>query len=136
MLITKSLFVDYSQSPKLAWWKYNDRDTYNKIQGLDDPETAEQMLELGQQVEDIALEYLERKSGTVATDLFESDYLRNIVDEDQRENADTSIPQATMEENISQTKKALENNTELLYQAGFQYNGLFVRSDFMVLNRD
>jgi hypothetical protein len=44
--ITKSLFVDYCEFPKLAWWKYNDLNIYNKIMGLEDEESSEQLIEL------------------------------------------------------------------------------------------
>jgi hypothetical protein len=36
MNISKSLFVDYKDFPKLAWWKHNDIATYKSIKGLDD----------------------------------------------------------------------------------------------------
>jgi hypothetical protein len=31
MLISKSLFVDYKEFPKLAWWKQNNIDVYKWI---------------------------------------------------------------------------------------------------------
>ncbi|MEA3304504.1 MAG: hypothetical protein U9Q15_01940 [Patescibacteria group bacterium] len=136
MLITKSLFVDYQEMPKVAWWKQNNRDTYDFIKGLEDEETADQMIQLGQQVEDIALEYLERKTGEVAYDLFQDNPNRELEDENDRENADMTLPKANMEDNVSRTKEALQNNRPLLYQAGFLVDNLFVRSDFMVLNEN
>ena len=36
MLISKSLFVDYKEFPKLAWWKQNNLNTYKKIRWLED----------------------------------------------------------------------------------------------------
>jgi len=31
MIISKSIFVDYKEFPKLAWWKQNNLATYRKI---------------------------------------------------------------------------------------------------------
>jgi hypothetical protein len=31
LIISKSLFVDYKENPKLAWWKQNNLEIYKKM---------------------------------------------------------------------------------------------------------
>jgi hypothetical protein len=38
MFISKSLFVDYKEYPKLAWWKINNIDKYKFINDIQDDE--------------------------------------------------------------------------------------------------
>ena len=45
MFITKSLFVDYLDNPKMAWWKQNDRDTYDWIRKSDTEEAKDHIIQ-------------------------------------------------------------------------------------------
>lgn len=135
MNISKSLFVDYSISPKLAWWKHNNIDTYKKICGIDDEGTAENLIELGQTVEDLVGDYFLKKKALVAYDVFKDNTAKNPLDE---EDEDIHILEESYKEkrerNLSQTLEAIKNKEPLIYQPGFMVDWLFVRADYLKLN--
>ena len=54
LIITKSLFKEFTQSPKLARWHINDKTVYNAIQ--DDQYGGMDGLEVGQEVERVVLQ--------------------------------------------------------------------------------
>ena len=135
MYISKSLFVDYCISPKLAWWKRNNRDTYNFICGLDDEELAESLIELGQNIEDRVWEYFTKKYGVSRTDVF---WELPFEEEEQNEQRDEELLQESYREkktrNLEQTLEAIRRKEPLIYQAAFEYNGLYARVDYLRLN--
>lgn len=57
--ITKSLFVDFKDYPKLAWWRWNDLEAYRKIKKLETEEAQDQIIELGKTVENLVGDYLQ-----------------------------------------------------------------------------
>jgi len=138
MFISKSLFVDYSTSPKLAWWKKNNKETYNFICWIDNDDISQGLIELGQNIEDRVWEYLLRKYGTARTDVF----LDNPFSEDREENdnRDEELLQESYLEkktrNLEQTLEAIKRKEPLIYQAAFEYNNLFVRVDYLRLNEN
>lgn len=135
MLISKSLFVDYKEFPKIAWWKYNDIATYRKIKGLEDEEQSEQLIELGQKVEDLIWEYFLKVHWLHRLDVFRDNTAKNPLDE---EDEDMTLIQETYKEkrerNLKQTLEAIKNKEPLIYQPWFFVDNLFVRWDYLKLN--
>lgn len=112
MYITKSLFVEYTSSPKLARWHINDKDTYNRIQ--DALYWAMDGITIGQTVEDMVLScYLDKKITEIDTDNMRSNRHQTYHD---------------------RTMKALEENPEILYQPSFLVNDMFVKCDILIRN--
>lgn len=135
MLISKSLFVDYKDLPKLAWWKYNNLDIYKKIKWLDNEETSDNLIELWQKVEDLVWEYFLRTEWLNRLNVFEENTAKNPLDE---EDEDIYIVQENYiekrERNLKQTIEAIKNKEPLIYQPWFLYDWLFVRWDYLKLN--
>jgi len=52
--IIKSIFVDYCKYPKLARWKINNPKVYKKIRKIETEEQEENIMAIGQSVEDKA----------------------------------------------------------------------------------
>jgi len=46
MHLTKSLFVDYMDYPKLAWWKVNNPDVYKKIRKIETEEQEDHIMKI------------------------------------------------------------------------------------------
>ncbi|NDK07958.1 DUF2779 domain-containing protein [Candidatus Gracilibacteria bacterium] len=135
--ITKSLFVDYCEFPKLAWWKHNDLNIYNKIMGLEDEESSEQLIELGQKVEDLIGNYFLKVHSLSRLDVFKDNNEKNPLNE---EDEDIRLVQETYKEkrdrNIKATIEAIKNKEKLIYQPGFLIDGLFIRGDYLKLNQN
>jgi hypothetical protein len=137
MLISKSLFVDYKEFPKLAWWKQNNIDTYRKIKWLEDEEQWEQLIELWQKVEDLFWDYFMKKYWLERLDVFEDNTAKNPLDE---EDEDIKLIQdeykTKRENNIKKTIEAIKNKESLIYQPWFLIDNLFVRWDYLKLNEN
>ena len=133
MLISKSLFVDYKDFQKLAWWKVNNLQTYKSINWLDDEESENAIIELWKSVEDKVWEYLKIKFWYEKLDLFDDNPLSDEDDEDEILNIKYKDK---LKQNIERTKKAIQNKTPLIYQWWFMYKNCFVRVDFMKLNQN
>ena len=112
MYITKSLFVEFCSSPKLARWHINNKDTYKSIQ--EDKYWAMDGVTIGQTVEDMVLECFPDKEIT------------EIDTENMRSNRHQTYHDRTM--------KALESDPEILYQPSFLIDDLFVKCDILVRN--
>ena len=141
MLITKSLYVDYTSNPKLAFWKQNNPSIYKRIQWLEDEEQEASIIELWQQVEDVVWDYLFQKYWNKRLDLFEDNPTYNADNEDvHEEDNDTIIIQpqykSLFQENLEKTKQAILSKKPLIYQAGFLFNNLYVRVDYLLLNEN
>ncbi len=137
MLITKSLFVDYADFPKVAWWKYNNIDVYKKIKGLDDEDTSNNLIELGQKVEDLVGEYFLKKHGLIKLDVFEDNTAKNPLDEEDEDiKLITDSYKTRRENNLRKTIEAIKNKEELIYQPWFLVDNLFVRWDYLKLNEN
>ncbi|EKE28190.1 MAG: hypothetical protein ACD_3C00086G0034 [uncultured bacterium (gcode 4)] len=133
-LITKSLYVDYHESNKLAWWKINNLQTYKFIKWIEDEEEWEDLnVKLGQKVEDVVGEYLFRKFWTKRTNVFEEVKFSENVDEEQEDIILTTYKNG-IDSNIKRTEEAIKQRVPIIYQAWFIYNGLFCRVDYLVLN--
>lgn len=136
-LITKSLFVDYCEFPKVAWWRFNDLAKYKKIKKLDNEELSDQIIDLGKTVESLVGDYLELKYWVRKIDLFPDN--PEIINDDSREDDDdTWTLELSFEErlkrNIEATKTAILNKEKILFQPWFLLDDCYVRADFMVLN--
>jgi len=137
MLISKSLFVDYKEFPKLAWFKQNNLDKYKWIKWIEDEETSENLIQLWQKVEDLIWEYFLKKEWLVKLNVFEDNSAKNPNDE---EDEDIYLIQDNYklkrEVNLKNTIEAIKNREELIYQPWFMIDWLFVRWDYLRLNKE
>lgn len=140
MLITKSLFVDYMDFPKLAWWKLHDREKYNKIRKIETEEEKQHIIQLGQQVEDAVLEYLRLADGREMVNLipeFHEELTVTDSDDDDDERVDDFIEQYASRKTLcDNTLAAIRAQVPILYQPSFQRGDCFVRADVMVLQNN
>lgn len=135
MNISKSLFVDYKDFPKLAWWKHNDISTYKSIKGLDDEWVGEQLIELWQSVENLVGDYFLKKYGLTRLDVFEDNSAKNPLDEEDEDIYLIADDYKTKRDrNLLQTIEAIKNKEPLIYQPWFMIDWLFVRWDYLKLN--
>ncbi len=137
MLISKSLFVDYKEFPKIAWFKQNNLDKYKWIKWIEDEETSENLIELWQKVEDLIWEYFLNKEWLVKLDVFKDNSAKNPNDE---EDEDIYLIQDNYklkrEANLKKTIEAIKNKEPLIYQPWFLIDWLFVRWDYLRLNKE
>lgn len=135
MLITKSLFVDYKEFPKVAWWKQNSLDTYKKIKWLESEEQEITIMELGQKVEDLVWEYFLKVEWLEKLDVF---WDNSAFDNQNEDDTDMIIIQESYKEkrekNLKRTIEAIKNKEPLIYQPWFLIDNLFVRWDYLKLN--
>ena len=113
MFITKSIFKEFIDSPKLAWYHINDKEKYQSIQG--DMYWGMDWAAIGQSVEDMVKELYKGKT---------------IVEIDTK-NLDFKNWHQSYHEKSS---KVLDDKADVLYQAGFATDTLFVKTDFLVKN--
>lgn len=137
MLITKSLFVDYMDFPKLAWWKVNDPLIYNTIRKIETEEDKQHIIQLGQAVEDAVLEYLRIADGREIVNLipdFKEDIVVTDDGDDDDERIDDYVERYTSRKELcDRTLAAIREQKPILYQPSFQWWDCFVRADVMVL---
>lgn len=141
MYLTKSLFVDYCDFPKMARWKANDSVVYKKIRKIESEEQEDHIISIGQAVEDVVSQYLVRSYNTNPTNLMpevRSD--EEIIDEEDEDQEDFVYfprwwvePYEVIAQNTRATIEAMHNKEKILYQPWFSIDGCFVRADFMVL---
>lgn len=137
MLISKSLFVDYKEFPKLAWWKQNNLPVYKKIRGLEDEEQSEQLIELWQKVEDLVWDYFLKKFWLERLDVFEDNEAKNPLDEEDEDMTLIAPDYKTKRDNnLKRTIEAIKDKELLIYQPGFLIDNLFVRWDYLKLNEN
>lgn len=115
MNITKSLFKEFTQSPKLAWYYVNDKATHQKIQ--EDKYGGMDGAAMGQAVEDMVKKL----------------YSDKTIAEVDTKNLNFRARHKSYAE---LTQKTLEQNTDVLYQAGFATEHLFAKTDFLVKNEE
>lgn len=131
--ITKSLFVDFMDYPKLAGRKANNPLVYKKISWLETEEAEAHIMAIGKAVEDKVKDLLEIQLKTGALDLMPD--FHKLRDEDSDDDdqalvkAELDLPKA-----IADTITAIRNKAPLLYQPTFVYGDCLVRADFMVWN--
>ncbi len=137
MLISKSLFVDYKDFPKLAWWKQNNIAIYRKIKWLEEEEQAEKLIELWQKVEDLVWDYFQKIFWLERLDVFEDNDAKSDIDE---EDEDIKLIQdnykTKRDNNIKKTIEAIKKKEPLIYQPWFLVDNLFVRWDYLKLNEN
>ena len=132
--ITKSLYVDYQNFPKLAWWRWNNIDIYKKIKKIDTEESADLAMELWKTVEKLVWEYFVVKTSKTILDLFPDN---PEIDKDREDDDDTWVEKSFDErisENIRNTREAIINKKPFIYQPGFLYWRCYVRADYLLLN--
>lgn len=106
MRTTKSLFVEFLQCPKLAWFHMHEKEKYNLIQEhLYGPSNWECS---GQEVEDCVKK------------IFDS-----VIEIQNKENISSAI---------DATKEVINQNSSVLYQPRFEYKDAIMRADFLVLH--
>lgn len=115
MHLTKSLFVEFCTSPKLARRHINDKNTYKAIN--ESLYSAMDGLAVGQATEDIVLQYYQQKNKTIAT------VGTNAID---FRNWHQSYHQLT--------QAVFQHRPEILYQGAFCMEDVFTKSDFLVRN--
>jgi hypothetical protein len=132
--LTKSLFIDFCEYPKLARWKANNSEVYKKIRKIETQEAEDSIMALGQAVEDKVKAYLEQKSGVKALDLMPRYY--TLKEKDSEDDDDEVLIKAELDlpKALSDTLEAMKNQIPLLYQPTFKYGYCLVRADFMVWN--
>lgn len=133
MNITKSIFVEYLDFPKRAWWKVNSPDTYKKICKLESEEQEDYIMRLGEVVEDTVKTYLEKKYHTTAVNLMPSIHKTEESDDDDEIFFN---PTFNREQAAQNTLQAIRDSVELLYQPTFTIDNCLVRADFMMRNSD
>ncbi|MCK9467680.1 MAG: DUF2779 domain-containing protein [Candidatus Absconditabacterales bacterium] len=111
-IITKSLFKEFCENPKLARWHKNDYQIYNKIN--QDLYGAMNGALIGQEVENMVKKLREAKDISVV-----SGY--NPKGNFHKEYHDA-------------TQKTISFGPKIIYQAGFLWDNLFVKCDFLKLN--
>ena len=87
--ITKSLFVDYCDFPKMARRKANDSVVYKKIRKIESEEQEDHIISIGQVVEDVVSQYLVKSYETNPINLMpeiRSD--EEIIDEEDEDQED------------------------------------------------
>lgn len=137
MLISKSLFVDYKEFPKLAWWKQNNMPVYKKIRGLENEEQSEQLIELWQKVEDLFWDYFLKKFWLERLDVFEDNEAKNPLDEEDEDMTLIAPDYKTKRDNnLKRTIEAIKSKKPLIYQPWFLVDNLFVRWDYLKLNEN
>ena len=133
MHLTKSLFVDFMDYPKLARRKANNPTVYKKIRKIETEEQEDHIMAIGQAVEDVVKTYLEQRYNTTALDLMPRRHkLKDEESDDDDEvfiKAELNLPTA-----LADTIKAIRDHVPVLYQPTFQYGECLVRADFMVRN--
>lgn len=135
MQISKSLFVDYKEFPKLAWWKQNNTDTYKWIKWIEDDEASDQLIELWQKVEDLVWEYFFKKEWLTKLNVFEDNTAKNPFDEEDEDMLLISDDyKVKRDRNLIQTIEAIKNKEPLIYQPWFMIEWLFIRGDYLKLN--
>lgn len=113
-IITKSLFKEFCENPKLARWHKNDVQVYNKIN--QELYWAMNGALIGQEVENIV-----KKLWRVHDISVVSGYNSKLDYHKEYSEA---------------TFKAISHNLPIVYQAWFLYQNLFVKCDFLQLNPD
>jgi len=127
MRLTKSLFIDFCDYPKLARWKANNPLVYKNIRKIETEEQEEHIIAIGQAVEDKVKELLEMRYnpdksriGQKALDLMPRFHkLKNEDDDDDDSvliKAELDLPNA-----LSDTIEAIRNQEQILYQPTFKY---------------
>lgn len=142
--ITKSLFVDYCDFPKMARRKANDSVVYKKIRKIESEEQEDHIISIGQAVEDVVSQYLVKSHNTNPINLMpeiRSD--EEIVDEEDEDQEDFVYfpkwwvePYEVIAQNTRATIEAIRNKEKILYQPWFSIDWCFVRADFMVLQNN
>lgn len=106
MHITKTLFTEFTTTPKLAWFHVHDKEVYNQI--LEAEYGGMDWAEIGQSIEDQVKELL---------------WTHTIV-----------TPEWDYDACISETQQLLASQPAVIYQPRFQSENLMIRCDFLVRN--
>ena len=131
--ITKSLFVEFMDYPKLARRKTNNPLIYKKISWLETEEAEAHIMAIGKAVEDKVKDLLEIQLKTQALDLMP--HFHKLRDQDSDDDDEVLVKsELDLPKAISDTITAIKSQVPLLYQPTFVYGDCLVRADFMVWN--
>ena len=114
IIITKSLFKEFCENPKLAWRHKHDPEIYNKIN--QDLYWAMNWALIGQEVENMVKKLRETKDISI------------VAGYNPRWNYHKEYSDATL--------KTISHNPPIIYQAWLVWDNLFVKCDFLKLNDD
>lgn len=132
LTLTKSLFVEFMDYPKLARWKVHHPDIYKFINKIDSEEAEAHIMAIGQAVEDAVKHYLEILHSQKALDLMPR-YHKQAGEESDDD--DAHLPHhPDLDTAVTDTLTAIRNYEPILYQPTFLYKDCLVRADFMVWN--
>ncbi len=112
IIITKSLFKEFCENPKLAWWHKHDPEIYNKIN--QDMYWAMNWALIGQEVENMVKKLREPKDISV------------VAWYNPKWNYHKEYSDATL--------KTISHKPPIIYQAWLVWDNLFVKCDFLKLN--
>lgn len=140
--ITKSLFVDYCDFPKMARWKLHNIKIYKKIRKIETEEQEDHIVSIGQEVEDLVSDYFFRVYGINPISLMPADFKPIIEIEDDEDTEEDflyteAVPMNYVDiinANVTATLEAIGRKDKILYQPWFLIDDCFVRADFMLLN--
>lgn len=133
MNLTKSLFIDFMDYPKLARWKANNSDVYKKIRKIETEEAEDHIMAIWQAVEDVVKQLLETRYNQQALDLMPR--FHKLKNEESDDDDDVLIKaELDLPKSLSDTIQAIKDQVPLLYQPTFQYGDCLVRADLMVWN--
>ena len=133
MHLTKSLFIDFMDYPKLARWKANNSAVYKKIRKIETEEAEDHIMAIGQAVEDVVKQLLEHRYQTQALDLMPR--FHKLKDEESDDDDDVLVKaELDLPKALQDTVQAIRDHVPVLYQPTFQYGDCLVRADFMVWN--
>lgn len=111
LIISKSLFKEFTQSPKLARWHINDKNVYNAIQ--EDQYGGMDGLEVGQEVERIVLQRFTGQTIHNVTIAWFADYHAQYH---------------------NKTVQAFLTKPDIIYQGGALIDNLFIKTDILQKN--
>jgi hypothetical protein len=122
--ITKSLFVDYCEFPKMARWKLHDTKVYKKIRKIETEEQEEHIISIGQQVEDLVSDYFFRLHSIKPVSLMPADFKPVVeVENDEDDEEDFLYMESTpmnyveiINANVTATLDAIRRKDKILYQ--------------------
>ena len=129
--ITKSLFVEFVDNPKMAWFKANKKEYYDWINKFDDEDYRNYLINLWQTAEELTKDYLENKYNTKSCNI--SPFIKP-TDEDYDKECFISDDKDLVNKINETTLHHIKNKSKILYQPWFILDNNFLIADFLVWN--
>ena len=131
--ITKSLFVEFVDNPKMAWFKANKKEYYDWINKFDDEDYRNYLINLWQTAEELTKDYLENKYNTKSCNI--SPFIKS-TDEDYDKECFISDDKDLVNKINETTLHHVKNKSKILYQPWFILDNNFLIADFLVWNEE